>query len=334
MVIEVSSSKRQNSNMFLIIVFLIVVCICLVFLVKNYQLNKIIQNYVKEVSASIENVDGIEITMLGESNMKDSGDINSCGYIIKTKNNKLIIVDGGRDIDSEIVLEYINDIGNGTVDYWFVTHPHADHIGALIKLLETEDITIKNLCYSFNSLEWYEQYDARGVEAETSMINDLSSEKIVNKIEGQKGQVIDIDNVRCDILRGANPEITNSNNGNESSMVFKLTATDVDKSIIFLGDIAGYASLELLENPEELKADVVQMAHHGQGGATEAVYKAINPKICCFNAPEWLYNNDSGEGYNTGNWQSITVRSWVENLGAKSLLAYEGNHVISLLKMA
>jgi beta-lactamase superfamily II metal-dependent hydrolase len=327
-----SNTKSKNINKYLSVVLIIIMCICLVFIAKNYQLNKTINNYVKEVNASIEQTEGIEITMLGESNMKDSGDINSCGYIIKTKNNELIIVDGGRDIDSDIVLEYINDIGNGTVNYWFITHPHADHVGALMNLLETEDITIQNLCYSFNSLEWYEQNDERGVEAETRMINDLNSEKIKNKIEGQKDQIIDIDNVRCDILRGANPEITNSNNGNESSMVFKFTATDVNKSIIFLGDIAGYASLELLENPENLKADVVQMAHHGQGGATEDVYKAINPVICCFNAPEWLYNNDSGEGYNTGKWQSITVRGWVENLGAKSLVAYEGNHVIKFTK--
>lgn len=271
---------------------------------------------------------GMEVTMLGESNMKDKGDINSCGYIITTANNELIIVDGGRDIDSEIVLKYINELGNGTVDYWFLTHPHGDHVGALVELLDKNDITVQNLCYSFNTLEWYEKHDERGYEAETKMINSLNNEKIKNKIEATKNQVINIDNIRCDIIRVANPKIINSDNGNESSMVFKFTATDIDKSMMFLGDSFKYASLELLENSGVLKADAVQMAHHGQNGVTKEVYEAIQPQICCFNAPEWLYNNDNGGGYNSGNWQSIEVRGWVEELGAQSILAFEGDQTL------
>ena len=111
-------------------------------------------------------------------------------------------------------------------------------------------------------------------------------------------------------------------------MVFKFTAVDVNKSMIFLGDAFTRASEELLENPEILKADAVQMAHHGQNGVTKEVYEAIQPKICCFNAPEWLYNNDNGGGYNSGKWKSIEVRSWVEELGAKSILAFQGDQTI------
>lgn len=271
---------------------------------------------------------GMEVTMLGESNMKDKGNTNACGYIITTANNELIVVDGGNDIDKDIVLNYIKKLGNGTVDYWFVTHPHGDHVGALVELLKEDDIEIQNLCYSFNSLEWYEKYDERGFKAESKMFNSLNNPKIKNKIEVTKNQVIEIDNLKCDILRVANPEIINSDNGNDSSMVFKFTAIDVNKSIIFLGDAFKYTSIELLENPEVLKSDVVQMAHHGQNGVSKEVYEAINPDICCFNIPEWLYNNDNGNGYNSGSWQSIEVRSWVQELGAKSVLAFEGDQTL------
>ena len=280
------------------------------------------------VSKKINHTQGMEVTILGGSNMKEKGDINSCGYIVTTKNNQLIIVDGGRDIDAELVLEYIKKIGNGAVDYWFITHPHGDHVGAMLALLENEDITIKNLCYSYNTLEWYEKNDKRGYESEKKAIEALENKKIKNKIETQKNQVIDIDNIKCEIIRTANPEITNSDNGNESSMVFKFTSADSGKSIIFLGDTFTEASKELLENPVILKADAVQMAHHGQNGVTKEVYMAIKPKICFFNSPEWLYNNDNGGGYNSGKWQSIEVRSWVDELGADSILAYEGDQTI------
>ena len=97
--------------------------------------------------------EGIKITLIGGSNEKDKGDINSAGYIIRTKNNKLIIVDGGRDIDADLILSYINKYGNGTVDYWYITHAHEDHVGAFLELIENESINIENICYHFNTAE-------------------------------------------------------------------------------------------------------------------------------------------------------------------------------------
>ena len=112
-------------------------------------------------------------------------------------------------------------------------------------------------------------------------------------------------------------------------MVFKLVAKDVNKSMIFLGDAYVYSSKELMEEPEKLKADAVQMSHHGQNGVSEDVYKAIAPELCFFNTPEWLYNNDNGEGYDSGKWQSIIVRGWLEELGTKNILAFEGDRTVN-----
>ena len=130
-----------------------------------------------------------------------------------------------------------------------------------------------------------------------------------------------MDNLECDILRIANPKIINSDNGNDSSMVFKMTATDVDKDIIFLGDIYVYGSEELVKlGKEKLSSYAVQMAHHGQNGATKEVYDLIRPTIAFFNAPEWLYDNDSGGGFNSGPWQSIIVRSWLDEYGTEQII--------------
>lgn len=93
------------------------------------------------------------------------------------------------------------------------------------------------------------------------------------------------------------------------------------------------ASPEILEAKDKLKADAVQLAHHGNWGVTEDVYKAINPKVAFVNATEKLYNNDSGFGYNSGNWTSIIVRSWLENLGCNTFYkAYEGDQEFHFTK--
>lgn len=274
--------------------------------------------------------DSMRIIMIGGSTMPEYGGVVSCGYILLTKNNELIVVDGGIDADKQFLEAYIDRLGNGTVSHWYVTHPHRDHVGALIKILEDDEcnITIENLYYSFNTLEWYKQNDERGFETEEKILGLLDSPKIKNKVSCEKYQEIYMDNVKCEILKIADPEMLNTDNGNDSSMCFKMTATDVNKSIIFLGDAYYYASIELLQNPEKLKADVVQMAHHGQNGVSKDVYVAIAPKVCCFNTTSGLYNNNPGTGFNTGRYQSIEVQSWIQELRAQSVLSFFGDRII------
>ena len=199
-----------------------------------------------------KSVQGMKVTMIGGSNMVDKGNTNSCGFVIRTRNNELIIVDGGRDIDYEYISSYITRWGNGKINHWYITHPHTDHVGALLQVLEKDNVEIENLYYSFNDLEWYKQYDERGFETEEAMINALNNPKIKNKIECTKGQIIEMDNIKCEIIRIANPKVTYSDNGNDSSMVFKMTATDVEKDIIFFGDAFLATSEELLKEPEKL----------------------------------------------------------------------------------
>ena len=310
-------------NLKLKIVISLIIVVVLVFII-IIRLNKIKNEKL---------IEGMKITLIAGTNKKENGELNSNSYIIRTKNNKIIVVDGGRTQDTKFLYDYILKYGNGKVDYWYITHAHEDHVGALLEILNKDyNVQIENLYYYFNSLEWYEKYDKRGFETEKAMIEALSNYKIKNEVECYKGQIIQMDNVNCEIIRIANPEITNSDNGNEASMVFKLTAEDVDKSMIFLGDAYVYTSKELLEEPEKLKSDAVQMSHHGQNGVTKEVYDAIDPNICFFNAPEWLYNNDNGNGYNSGKWQSIIVREWMKEKNTTNIVAFEGDQTIRFTK--
>ncbi len=267
------------------------------------------------------------ITMLGGTTMENNGNVNSCGYIIRNNDNALIVVDGGRDLDSELVMKYINNYGNGKVDYWFITHPHSDHVGALCKLLEEDNnLQIENLCYSLLDEDWYKANDTRGYESESLFLNLLNNSKIKNQYQCSTNFNFTFSNFKIDILRTANPDITYSDNGNDSSMTFKITATDINKSILFLGDSYVYASKELLQSPEKLSADIVQMAHHGQNGVTNEVYEDIKPSIALFNAPKWLYNNETPDGgYNTGKYKSVEMRNLMESLGAKCYPSFNGD---------
>ena len=308
---------------FIFVITIIVIFIILAIGLDLYQAKSSIYTAVMDKTSlnSSDSEQGMKITIIGGTNVKENGDINSMGYIIRTDDGKLIIVDGGKEEDSSLLLNYIIKYGEGRVDYWFITHAHIDHVGALVNLVKNNDIQIENLCYNLLTDDWYKTYDKRGYESEHKMLELLNSEKIIN-----------IDNIKCEILRVANPEVTGTDNGNETSMVFKLTDTVVDKSILFLGDAFNKVSEELLLEPEMLKSYAVQMAHHGQNGVTKEVYDAINPSVCFFNCPEWLYNNDNGGGYNSGDWNSIIVREWMEEKNTTNILAFEGDQTIQFTK--
>ncbi len=317
---------------YLIIIIILIMIIKTISWIINKNDTELVNADDLETEESIEQ--GMKVTLLGGSNMENKGNINSMGYFIITGNDELIFIDGGRDVDSELVMSYIDKYGNGTVNHWFITHPHTDHVGALLKLLDEENnLEIENIYYSLLEDEWYKENDTRGYESSHAMLEKLNSSKIKNRVECEEEQVIEIDNTKVDIIRTPNSEITNSDNGNDASMTFKITAIDVDKSIIFLGDSYVYASKELLEgNTDILKSDSVQMSHHGQYGVTKEVYEAIDPDVCFFNCPKYLYDNDNGTGYNTGKWQTVEVRRWMDDLETVNYKAFNGDQTFKFSK--
>ena len=269
-----------------------------------------------------KNNDNIEITQL-----KANSHRQMMGYIIKTANNKIIAIDGGTTEDTENFVKHINDLG-GKVDYWFITHPHSDHAGVFTQLADENRIKIGKIYYTANSNEWYQQNAPERCEEVIECNNIVKNKKQTEEV--YLNQNIKIDNIYCEILGIKNPEIT-TNAINNSSMVMKMNINK-SKSILFLADSGIESGEKLLNNQKDkLKSYAVQIAHHGQNGVTEDVYKAIQPDICFWPTPEWIWNNDNGEGENTGPWATFETRKWIENLNIKqNIIEKDGDISITL----
>lgn len=245
-------------------------------------------------------------------------------YIIRTSDNKTIVIDGGLKAEVETLKQYIREYGN-KVDYWFITHPHKDHVGAFIDIVENTDIEIKSIYYSANTQEWYNTNEPKRANEAEEFYKTLQNERIKSVIKTpQIGDVIKIGkNINVEILQIASPEIT-QNAMNNSSMVFKIHVND--KSILILGDVGTEASEKLINKyGKNLKSDVVQMSHHGQSGATEELYKLVNPEICLWPCPQWLWDNEPGT------LKTLETRKWIENLGVKTnYVAKDGDITITV----
>ena len=239
-------------------------------------------------------------------------------YIIRTPNGKVIVIDGGRPGDAEYLRETIGEYGNH-VDMWLITHCHDDHFCALMEILrDQKDMTIEKIYYNFPSREWLNKIEPMDVNNE--FIDIIESRPDLFFVVKQYDE-LEIDGINISVLNdplALTKETDTRGIGiNDTSVVFRFTFPN-KKTALFLGDL-GLRAGDLLEEEygDKLKSDIVQMAHHGQDGAGENVYKRIMPEVCMWTAPMWLWNNDAGKGFNTHTFKTVTVRGWMEKLGVK-----------------
>ncbi len=62
--------------------------------------------------------------------------INTIGnsYVFRTVDGKIAVMDGGVSAEAPYLRGFLAALGN-KVDIWFISHPHPDHIGALLEIL-------------------------------------------------------------------------------------------------------------------------------------------------------------------------------------------------------
>jgi hypothetical protein len=106
---------------------------------------------------------------------------------------------------------------------------------------------------------------------------------------------------------------------------------DSERSAIFLGDAGLEQGEKILKSPfrEDLTCDFLQMAHHGQRGVSKEFYQSCKFKTCLWPTPLWLYNNDAGKGFDTGDWETVKTRNWMKEMGiTKHFVSADGLYVI------
>ena len=255
-------------------------------------------------------------------------------FVLVTEKNNCIIVDGGRPLDMPLLKEYV---AGRHISAWILTHAHGDHISGFVDEMEKNggaDFDIEKVYYNFPN------YDAligkRDVPDYAYFKAELDEmipafNRVLNKFRDKahvvkQGESIQIDEVKIDFIYTYHDGIY-SNLMNDASLVFKMTTPR--KSVLFLGDL-GPDSGDILyrESRHLLKADIVQMAHHGHMNCSMEVYAAIRPEACLWCAQHWLYNeveeppylSDVAKLRRMGRirmYGTAVTREWMDILGVK-----------------
>lgn len=268
-------------------------------------------------------------------------------FVIVTKKNHAIVIDGGRAEDMPLLKEYID---GRHISAWILTHAHHDHISGLVSEFEKNnaaDFDIEQIYYNFPPYTLINHHDVLDYDYFQSELNDMLPrfDKVLPQFRHKahitvQGESVHVDEVKIDFLFSYH-EGLNNNLMNDSSLVFKVTAPN--KTVLFLGDLGPDGGDMLYrESRHLLKADIVQMAHHGHMNCSMEVYAAIEPKECMWCCADWLYNepevpeylSDANKLRRMGRirmYGTAVTRRWMEQLGVKKhYVTKDGSHRIPL----
>jgi competence protein ComEC len=189
----------------------------------------------------------------------------------------VILIDAGGEpaykndpgaVGEKVVLPFLRYKGVNKIDLAIITHPHEDHFGGFIPLLDA--ICINQLLLS-------------PVSGESCYYTDLLEKaknggtEIITGYTGQSwncgsGLQIDILGPPAELIRNTGSELNNN-----SLVIMLKYETNV---ALFTGDIEDLAVQELLINKPELEAMLLQIPHHGGYlAAIDELLDSVQPEL-------------------------------------------------------
>jgi competence protein ComEC len=191
--------------------------------------------------------------------------------LITTPNGKHILIDAGiwspgSNSGEQVLLPYFKENDINKLDAVFLSHPHADHIGGIISLLEGIKIeVIYNSGYEYES-ELYKNY------------LKLAEKEAIPVISLRSGDKIDIDESILVLVLG--PEGNRFNNDPNQHSLF-LNIIYGENEFLFTGDAGEDQERRIVENYGHLlDTDFLKVGHHGSKTSSETFFlNEVTPDI-------------------------------------------------------
>ncbi len=187
--------------------------------------------------------------------------------VIQTPGGQTMLIDGG-DPNTGIV-QYLQSLGIQRIDLMVATHPHSDHIGGLVQVLQS--IPVTKVIYSG------EPYTTSTFEHFIDAIGTARAEYV----EVKRGDSFSLEGISFHVL---NPTGTAfSDNPNENSVVLQFTYGTT--TFLLMGDGGAEAEAAMLSVGIPLKATILKVGHHGStSGSTPAFLNTVKPEIALYSA--------------------------------------------------
>ena len=189
-------------------------------------------------------------------------DVGQALSVLVECDGQFMLYDGGNVDDGSLVVSYLQNQGVEELQYVFCSHAHEDHVGGLAAALAyfpanhvyspvTEAST---KCFQ-NFIKYTQQ---QGLQVEVPAV----------------GTVWQLGSATVQLLG----PIKQYNDTNDTSLVLRIDYSST--SFLLTGDMESDAERDLVESGANLKADVLQVGHHGSSTSSSYIFmNAVLPEM-------------------------------------------------------
>ncbi len=193
--------------------------------------------------------------------------------LIITPQQNVILIDAGDSLQGDRIAAYLTRHGVNQIDHFILTHPHSDHIGGGLTILEQFQVSNVYLPPVVHTSQLYER-----------ILVYLSTHDIPTTIIRETSPILEEDQLEVRILATGQDFDRYLNNWSLITHVSYGT-----QGFLFMGDAEADAEEALITSfyPDQLKASVIKAGHHGSATSTsEPFLDVVQPDIVLISCGE------------------------------------------------
>lgn len=216
-------------------------------------------------------------------------DVGQADSVLIRNGNYNMLIDAGNNEDGEKLVNYFKSLGIEEFTYVFATHPHEDHIGGMDDIIN--NFKIDNY-YMSNKLSTTKTF--------MDVLDALDGRNLKYMVPN-KGDTLKLGDANIKVIYPGDDK----SNINDSSIVLKVTYGK--NSFLLTGDATSNVERKIYN--ENIKSDVLKVAHHGSSYSSIDVFlDKVKPYYAVISVGKNnIYNHPSNKTLEKLNKRNIKV---------------------------
>lgn len=218
---------------------------------------------------------------------KDGWAAAGMGYVVKTDDGELVVIDGGWESDAQGLVETLEKQANGqkpVVALWIITHPHEDHYYVLREIAQNEAlcarVEIRKIAYDFSEIHLLNEPTPQYPQVGNIHMQEILSKTGAKAVKPRVGDIFSIAELEIKIL--FTPDgVEGLPNSNFMSLIFIMENKKTGRRCMITGDAAPSTMQTVVDRfAGALRCDMLQLPHHGLcDTGNKAFYDEVSPEI-------------------------------------------------------
>jgi len=189
--------------------------------------------------------------------------------------DKYMLIDAGEVDCGDAVVEYLNSNNIEKLDYAVISHPHSDHYGGMLTVLENVDTENIVMTEKANTSRTWET------------LIDYIDRHDYNVIFPETGDTLNLGACAVTVFV---PDVKNTDALNDCSIILRAEYNGM--AALFTGDAEKSEERLVMDSGFDVSADVLKVGHHGSNTSTDTEFlQKVDPKLALISCGK---NNEYG----------------------------------------